>query len=210
MSRNWLVFSTLSAFALLFTGAVCAEEEGFKTIFDGKNMEGWKINENKDSWKLEEGALVAKGPRSHIFYVGDKEPFTNFEFKIDVQTKKGSNGGVYFHTQYQETGWPKFGFESQVNQTHGDPIKSGSLYQVQNVSVAAAKDDEWYTQHIIVNGKHVTVKINDKTVVDYTEPEGKEAGKDFTRKLDKGTFALQAHDPNSVVMFKNIRVKRLP
>lgn len=211
MSRNWLALSALGAFVLTFVGAVhAADDEGFKTIFDGKSMEGWKINENKDSWKLENGALVAHGPRSHLFYVGDKEPFKNFELKLEVQTKKGSNGGVYFHTQYQDSGWPKYGFESQVNQTHGDPIKTGSLYQVQNVNESAAKDDEWYTQHIIVKGKHIVVKINDKTVVDYTEPEGKQPGKDFTRVVDKGTFALQAHDPNSVVMFRNIRVKRLP
>lgn len=212
MSRIWQMVSTLSAVAFLFVGGfVRAEEEGFKTIFDGKSLEGWKINENKDSWELKDGALVAHGPRSHCFYVGDKEPFKNFELRLEVQTKKGSNGGVYFHTQYQDAGWPKYGFESQVNQTHGDPIKSGSLYQVKNVmNTSPAKDDEWYTHSITVEGKHIVVKINDKVVVDYTEPEGKEAGKDFTRVVDKGTFALQAHDPNSIVMFKNIRVKRLP
>ncbi len=50
------------------------------------------------------------------------------------------------------------------------------------------------------------VKLNGKKVIDYTEPEGKEG----TVKLSHGTFALQAHDPKSVVYFRNIRVKRLP
>jgi hypothetical protein len=70
---------------------------------------------------------------------------------------------------------------------------------------APAKDDEWWTQHIIVQGKHVVVKINDKTVVDYMEPDDKQQP-----KTSSGTFALQAHDPGSTVYYRNIRVKRLP
>ena len=46
-------------------------------------------------------------------------------------------------------------------------------------------------------------------VLEYNEPPGVQAGKDFTRTLDEGTFALQAHDPGSTVRYKNIRVKRL-
>ena len=72
-----------------------------------------------------------------------------------------------------------------------------------------AKDNEWYTQEIIVQGKQVTLKVNGKTLVEYTEPNEQEAGKDFERKLGEGTFALQAHDPGSKVYFKNLMVKRL-
>jgi hypothetical protein len=125
-------------------------------------------------------------------------------------TKKNSNGGIYFHTKYQKEGWPKYGFEVQVNNTYKkDPRKTGSLYAVKDVNPAPAKDDVWFTEHVIVKDNTVTIKVDDKTVVEYTEPEGTKAGKQFTRKLDKGTFALQAHDPGSIVYFKNIRVKRL-
>lgn len=191
--------------------AVAAEkdEEGFVTISDGKSFKGWKINENEKSWVLEDGAFKAVGERSHLFYVGDDKPFVNFELKVDCKTLKGSNGGIYFHTQYQDSGWPKYGYEAQVNNTHGDWRKTGSLYAVDDVKESAAQDEKWWTQHIIVKGKNITIKIDGKTVVNYTEPAGKEAGKDFTRVLDKGTFALQAHDPKSTVWFKNIRVKRL-
>lgn len=181
--------------------------EGWVTIFDGKSMDGWKINESQSSWKLTDGALVAKGPRSHAFYVGDKEPFVNFEFKAEVMTKSNSNGGIFIHTTYQDEGWPKQGYESQVNNSYNrDPQKTGGLYNTVKVLEPAAKDDEYWTQHIIVKGKHVVVKINDKTVVDYTEP----ADKAGPVKLGAGTFALQAHDPNSTVYYRNIRVKRLP
>ena len=133
----------------------------------------------------------------------------NFELRADVKTEPKANGGIYFHTKYQDEGWPKYGFEAQVNNSHGDHKRTGSLYDVVNVLDKNVPDDEWYTETVIVKGKQITIKINDKVVVDYTEPADKKAGEDFTRKIDQGTFALQAHDPGSVVHFKNIRVKRL-
>ncbi len=72
------------------------------------------------------------------------------------------------------------------------------------------QDNQWWTQDILVQGNSVTVKIDGKTVVQYNEPPGAQAGTGFARKFDEGTFALQAHDPKSVVRYKNIRVKRLP
>ena len=185
------------------------DKEGFVSLFDGKTFNGWKINEKPDSWKLKDGAIVANGPRSHLFYVGDDKPFVNFELKDDVMTEPNINGGIYFHTKYQDEGWPKYGFEAQVNNSQGDPKRTGSLYAVVDVLEKHVPDNQWYTETVIVKGNKIIIKINDKVVVDYTEPADKKAGEDFTRKIDKGTFALQAHDPGSTVHFKNIRVKRL-
>jgi hypothetical protein len=84
------------------------------------------------------------------------------------------------------------------------------LYAVKDVLEPAAKDNEWYTQEIIVVGNQVTLKVNGNTLVEYADPTDQKAGADFTRKLDEGTFALQAHDPGSKVYFRNLRVKRLP
>ncbi len=186
-------------------------QDGFKTIFDGKSLDGWKANENVDSWKLKDELLVCHGERSHLFYVGDDKPFKNFHFKAEVKTTKGSNAGIYFHTKYQASGWPKYGYECQVNVSHTDPKKSSGLYAVQDVADPGIKDDEWYTQEIIVNGRNIELKINGKTMVNYTEPANKAPfSNDFDRRLVEGTFALQAHDPESLVYFKNIQVKRLP
>jgi len=185
-------------------------EEGFVSIFDGKTFDGWKkAVENPDTWKIEDGAFVAHGNRNHLFYVGDGKPFKNFELKVDVMTEPGSNGGIYIHTKYQEKGWPFAGFETQVNTSHSDWKKTGSIYDVANVGHAASKDNQWWTQHVIVQGNKVTVKVDGKTVVEYTEPPGAQPSSPFTRKIDQGTFALQAHDPKSVVRYKKIRVKRL-
>ena len=201
--------------ALTLLSAPCAmaqEADGkWQEMFDGKSLKGWKANENPDSWKAEDGALVCKGPRSHLFYVGADRPFKNFHFKADVKTTKGSNAGIYFHTKFQESGWPKYGYECQVNVSHSDPKKSSGLYATADVADPGVKDNEWYTQEIIVEGRHILLKINGKTLTDYTEPEKKSTfSNEFERRLGEGTFALQAHDPDSVVYFKNIAVKRLP
>ena len=205
-----ILLTTFATCLALSRLAAADTEAGFTPIFDGKTFTGWKTaNEHPDTWKIEDGALVAHGDRCHLFYVGDEKPFKDFELKVDVMTEPGSNGGIYFHTKYQETSWPKTGFECQVNVSHGDWKKTGSLYDVANLGVTPAKDNQWWTQHITVKGNKVTVKIDGKTVLEYTEPPGAKAGADFTRKLDSGTFAFQAHDPKSVVRYKNVRVKRL-
>src|SRR5215510_2990508 len=203
-------FLIASIAALATATAVCAadSEEGFVQIFDGKTFNGWKIGDaDAKSWRIEDGALVAHGPRSHIYYVGDEKPFKDFELKVDVMTEPGSNGGIYFHTQFQETGWPKAGFECQVNVSQSDWIKTGSLYGLANFGLTPAKDNQWWTQEISVRGRKVTVKIDGKTVIEYNEPPVSPTGRG--KKLGEGTFALQAHDPKSVVRNKNIRVKRL-
>jgi len=194
-----------------------AKSDGWIRLFNGKNFDGWKFSDKEGTFTVRDGMIVVNGPRSHLFYDGPVQGanFKNFEFKADVMTKPGANSGIYVHTVYQPTGWPTKGYESQVNQTHGDPKKTGGLYNVVNVMEAPAKDNEWYTQHIIVKGKHIIVNIitivdgktRVKTVVDYTEPENlKRRGP----RLSSGTFALQGHDPGSIVFFKNIMVKPLP
>jgi hypothetical protein len=180
---------------------------GWQPLFDGRSLEGWRASENKETFTVRDGIITARGPRSHLFYVGpvNNANFTNFEIKVDVMTEIGSNCGIYFHTEYQEEGWPAKGFEVQVNNTHTDPKKTGSLYGIKDCNhVSRAFDYEWFTEHIIVQGTRVTIRVNGHTVVEWTQPE------DSPRKLSSGTFALQGHDPASVVHFRNILVRPLP
>ena len=191
-------------------GSTAKSKDGWISLFDGKTTDGWKKSEeNPDSWSIVDGAIVAKGKRSHLFYTGDQAPFKNFHFKCKVMTKPKANAGIYFHTRYQAKGWPHGGFEAQVNNSHGDPKRTGSLYAVVDVLEAPAEDNEWFTEEIIVKGRNIKIVVDGKTVVDYTEPEDQEAGDPYERKLDSGTFAFQAHDPGSEVWFKDVMVKKL-
>ncbi len=189
------------------------DKDGWISLFDGKTLNGWKATGGEGSFKVEDGAIVANGqPMGHLFYDGEvnHHEFKNFELKVDVKTTEGSNGGVYFHTKLQEKGWPDFGFECQVNATHTDWKKGGGLYSVVDVKEAPVGDGKWWTYHIIVKDNKVTLMINEKTTVEWTQPEGYVHPQFKNRKLGSGTFAFQAHDPKSIVYYKNVHVKPLP
>jgi hypothetical protein len=206
------LFLSAAASIILSASQLTADEvePGFTALCDGKTWDGWKAStDHTNTWKLEDGAFVTRGETAHLYYVGDVAPFTNFDLKVDVMTEPGSNGGIYFHTAYQEKSWPRQGIECQVDNSHADPKRTGSLYDVVNVYKTLATDNKWYTEEIIVQGKTVTVKIDGVNLVQYTEPRGAQPGLQYTRVLGSGTFALQAHDPKSVVRYKNIRVKKL-
>jgi hypothetical protein len=210
MKRTLLYALIATTFCAILPRAGAQVEAGFTALCDGKTFNGWKMaEENQDTWTLQGGAFVAHGNRCHLFYVGDEKPFKNFHLKVDVMTEPVSNGGIYFHTKYQPKDWPRAGFECQVNNTHSDWIKTGSLYGLANIGKSSAEDGKWWTQEIIVEGNTVTVLIDGKKVLQYVEPPGAQPGKPFERKLGEGTFALQGHDPKSTIRYKNIRVKRL-
>ena len=198
----------LSLFALVLQGRA---DEGWQSLFDGESLGGWKEAGGRGSFVVKNGEIVAQGkPRGHLFYEGDvnQARFRNFEFKLEVLTRPKANGGVYFHTRYQESGWPKQGIEAQVNATHSDWRKSGSIYSIVDVKdVAPHRDDVWWEYHIVVRDRKVTLRIDGRITAEWTQPEDWKRG---GKQLGEGTFALQAHDPESVVHFRNLRVKVLP
>ncbi len=180
--------------------------DGWINLFDGKSLNGWKASEHPGTFTVADGAIQVFGDRAHLFYMGDvnNHSFKNFEFKVKVMTTPGSNSGLFIHTAYQEEGWPSQGYEIQVNQTHTDWRKTGSVYALKDVKETFVKDNEWYTEHIIVQGQKITVKINDKVINEYTEPDA------ASPKLNAGTVALQGHDPKSKVFYKEVMIKPLP
>ncbi|MEI7730423.1 MAG: family 16 glycoside hydrolase [Verrucomicrobiota bacterium] len=205
---------------LLATTILSASGADWVSLFDGKTLNGWKASEKPGSFRVEQGMIAVEGPRSHLFFTGTeqvKADFKNFELECEILTKPGANSGVYFHTEYQENGFPQKGFEAQVSNTHigeenyRELKKTGSLYGIRNVYKQLIKDEEWFKMHISVRGKRIQILLNDTLVVDYVEPSNpvfnpKQPG----RRLSRGTFALQGHDPKSRTFFKNIRVQPLP
>lgn len=192
---------------------------GWMLLFNGKTLKNWKASENAGTFRVEAGAIVADGPRSHLFYVGPNEraAFRNFELKYEVKAGEKANSGVYFHTAYQAEGFPTQGFEVQVHNARSgekdyrENKLTGSLYGIRNVYKALVKDNEWAAVHVLVRGKRVQVRLNGTLVVDYLEPENPVANPAKPgRRLGQGTFALQGHDPKSKVWFREIMVRVLP
>lgn len=221
MSLRSSVSYCLVALLLLTVLSSCSRQPGdWMTLFDGHSLQGWRANENPETFRVEDGAIVASGPRSHLFYEGAVHgaDFKNFELETDVMTEPGANSGVFFHTAFQDQGWPARGFEVQVNNSHigegnyRERKMTGSLYGVRNQYKALARDNEWFKLRIRVEDRRVRIWVNETLTVDYVEPvppidqPGDAAG----RKIGHGTFALQGHDPGSTARFRNLRVRTLP
>ena len=216
-------------------------EEGFVSLFDGKTLDGWKVGENAEVFQVRDGTIVMECPATnhkpaHLFYVGDVNghDFKNFDLRVDVMTFPKANSGIYFHTKFQEASWPKFGIECQVDNSHVDWRRTGSLYGIKNITwgpetpsekdkvnvIVLAKppviDNVWYTQEVIYLNGLVTVKLDGQTMFEYRIPDADVEHKLPTRMtwLPRGTFCLQGHPPvpgfSSKACFKNIRVKVLP
>jgi len=210
----------LLALAIAVQGKTPAVEEGFTSLFNGKDLTGWKVGGSPESFTVRDGAIVASGPASHAYYDGPfrNHRFRNFELRVDIMARAAANGGVYVLTEFEQVGgnerasghFPSKGFEIQVyNGTAGPP--TGSLYHVVDLDEIVVKDEEWFTQTIIVKDDTIVVKINGKQVVNWTQPADWNGGREGPgrRITGPGTIALQAHDPKSAVLYKNIRIKPL-
>ena len=181
-------------------------------LFDGESLDGWKASENPETFFVEDNMIVTFGDRSHLFYMGEngEASFRDFELSVDIKTMEGANSGIYFHTTYQETGWPDKGYEAQINNTYpNDPRRTGSLYGVNDITDQIAEDNEWFTLNVKVDGDQITITVDGNEVVSYTEPENVVREERPGRRLSSGTIALQGHDPDSKVYFKNIRIREL-
>ncbi len=219
---KWLLRRRIRAVStscfLALAGVLGAAEGDWVDLFDGKTLDGWRANEAPGSFQVAEGAIVCAGPRSHLFYSGPVQgsEFQDFEFEAEVKAQPGANSGIYFHTRFQDKDWPTAGYEVQVNNSatgaggYRENKRTGSLYGIRNVYRQLVQDDQWFQLRISVQGRRVIIHVNDVQTVDYLEPDEAPTGGYAGRKLSRGTFALQCHDPGSKVAFRRIRVRSLP
>lgn len=214
-------FRAVFYFAALLLLAAChnKNQEEWISLFNGKNLDGWEAMEHPESFRVVDSAIVCHGDRAHLFYTGGPEKgiYKNFELKAMVMTMPGSNSGIFIHSKKQEQGWPLKGYEVQVNNSHqgsGDYVelkKTGSLYGIRNVYYPTVDDNEWFEMRVKVVENQVEIYVDGKQVVNYIQPDQPDrARNDQYKVLDRGCFALQAHDPNSTVYFKDIQLKVLP
>ncbi|MBI2498091.1 MAG: DUF1080 domain-containing protein [Opitutae bacterium] len=211
----------LCLFAGFFAAALAAAEPanppekaaGWLVLFDGRTLDGWRASDLPGTFSVRDGELIVKGPRSHLYYTGPvaDHDFRNFELSLEVKTFPRANSGVYFHTQWQEKGWPDHGYEVQVDNSHSDPSRTAGLYDVKGNYEPVAKDGQWFELRIKVVGKRIITTVDGRVVIDWTEPEGWTPPANHAhRAIFHGTFALQGHDPGSEVHYRNIRVRLLP
>ena len=212
-SMNKRVFLVFALCVLAGAAARVQAEDGWVTILDEKSFKDWTVMPGKASFKVEDsdglkkfekgqwsfkdGVLKGEGDVSHIF--SPRDDYENFQFKAEIKISDKGNSGQYFRVA-KGNGFPK-GYEAQVNSTHGDPQRTGSLYNFAKVTEMLVPPDTWFTQEVIAVGNHIVIKVNDKTVVDFTDEK---------KTYMKGCMAFQQHNLGSVVEIKNAQVKELP
>ena len=184
----------LSLAALLAAAVLGQDNQGWIVIFDGKTLNGWKANESPENWTVVDGMLSGHGTKSHLFYM--KHECVDCEFQAEIKLAKNSNSGMYFRTQFGP-GFPN-GYEAQVNNSHTDPVRTGSLYNMVKIYDPLVADDTWWTQRIRAVGQHIEIWVNDKKTVDYF---------DENNTHSKGYLALQQHDPGSSVFYRNLKMR---
>lgn len=184
--------------ALLAAACMPAADDGggWISMFDGKTLTGWKAGDNPASWSVRDGKIVGDGERSHLFYM--LHECGDCEFKAEVKINHGGNSGMYFRAKFGPE-W-RAGYEAQVNNTHPDWRRTGSLYGFSDIKEQLIPDDTWWTEDVIARGNHIIIKVNDKVVVDYV---------DAKNTYRQGLLALQQHNKGSVVEFRNLMMRPL-
>lgn len=192
------------------------------TLFNGKDLTGWRANIMPESFSVVGGVIRVNATKesAHLFYVGDLKDgfvrFKNFELELSARSEPDSNSGVFIHTDMTTRDKSLHlakGYEIQLNSSQREKRKTGSLYAVVDLDKSPVDESQWFRVRIAVRDKHITVHLNDKQVIEYTEPEGVQRPADRAGRLldpSGGGIALQGHDPKSVFYFKDIRIKRLP
>lgn len=210
-------------FAVFFAASpLQSRAEDWLPLFNGKDLTGWQANNDPDSFAVKDGVLriQASGKTSaHLFYVGGRkdgfERFKDFELEATVRAEPNSNGGIFVHTDMSTRDAQKHlakGYEVQLNSSEKEKRKTGSLYAVMDLDKSPVDETKWFTVRVLVREKRITIALDGKQVVDYTEPADVVRPKERAGRLfsaDGGAIALQAHDAGSVWYFKDIRVRRL-
>ncbi len=202
-SRLMLVVAAALAFSL-GTNAV-AEDAEWVSLFDGKSMDGWeKVGNEASVWEVKDGAICGSGPASML--VCTKGPYQNFRYRAEIKINDHGNSGLYFRT----TPKPGFsdGYEAQIDSTHTDPIRTGSLYGHCHVYQQLVKPDTWFTYEIEVRddvwrGRQMTrikITVDGNELYEYL---------DFGLTFKEGHFAFQQHDPGSKVNIRKVEVMPL-
>jgi len=203
------MFLTGAAWVMPLESPAQEVEEGFKLLFNGKNLDGWLIQGlEKAGPKVQEGGILEVGGWDY-WAVITKEDFQDFILRFDVKLDPKGNSGILFHTPKKEI--YKSCFEIQLADDTGvneqEKISGAIFGKVAPLKNAMKPVGEWNSVEIKVEGPKLWVTINGEVVqdgVDYTKIEG------LKHKLNKGGIAIQRNDYKKAAYFKNIRVKPLP
>jgi len=177
-----------------------------KSIFNGKNLDGWKIH-GTEKWYVQNGELVCEsGPDNQYGYLSTDQSYKNFELTLDFKQEANGNSGVFFRSSIEGvkiSGWqvevaPLNSHTGGIYESYG----RGWLIQPSAEEEKALKPGEWNTLKIRVVDDQVATWLNGKQMITL---------KDEKIGQGNGFIALQIHDGGGIkVKWKNIKITTLP
>lgn len=185
--------------------SVFAGANDWKSLFNGKNLDGWKIH-GTEKWYVENGLLVCEsGPDEAYGYLSTEKNYDDFELEVEFLQEADGNSGVFFRSTFEGT--KVTGWQVEVappNHDTGGIYESygrGWLVQIPDEKEDILKMGEWNKMKIRVVGGHVTTWLNGQQMVDLKDEKIAEG---------EGAIALQIHDGGGIkVKWRNLKVKEL-
>ncbi|MDH7568414.1 MAG: DUF1080 domain-containing protein [Armatimonadota bacterium] len=187
---------------------------GLKSIFNGKDLTGWKeIPGHASKFTVtEKGELNIKNGNGDL---QTEAQYDDFVLQLEaIVNGDHLNSGVFFRCVPGEF-WS--GYESQIrNQWEGDdrtrPVDygTGGLYNRQKARKVVSNDREWFTKTIVARGNHISIWVNGYQTVDFTDTAPPSDNARRGSKTSKGPISLQGHDPTTDLSFRNIRIAEIP
>ncbi len=208
MKRRHLACGSLLGLACLGLIATSprAADETWVSLFDGQTLSGWTKAGSEDStWEVKDGAIVGTGKSSMLY---SPKTYKNFKFRTELKINDHGNSGVYFRCPAPNGNFSE-GYEAQVDSTHADPIRTGSLYTFVHIYDQLVAPDTWFTYEIECVTReyrghvipHIKITLNGKLLYMFL---------DHSDSWKEGHFAFQQHDPGSRVEIRKIEVMELP
>ena len=187
---------------------------GSKSLFNGKDLSGWKVNNADPKRVLSKFDVTPTGELRVINGPGDlhtEEQFGDFCLQYECKTNgKNLNSGIFFRCmpdQYQN------GYEAQIQNAFKDndrtkPVDfgTGAIYRRVPARKVVSNDEEWFTMTVLANGAHVATWVNGYQVVDWLDDRKADENPRKGLRTAAGHFSIQGHDPTTNIVFRNMRI----
>ncbi|MCG3128683.1 MAG: hypothetical protein CHACPFDD_03573 [Phycisphaerae bacterium] len=175
---------------------------GWISLFDGKSLDGWK-SVGPAKWEVRDGSLVTSGGRGYLHTTGT---YRDVEFRAKVRVSKGGNSGVFIRARHPDPNkpdpnrafpWP-VGPEAQINNNDREN-PTGSIYNKHRAAEIISSDGQWFDFYVLARDDWWQVRVNGRAILDVRDSSA----------MDPGFIALQAHDADSVIEFRDIQIRPL-
>jgi hypothetical protein len=193
--------------SICLAGDATEDDEGFVSIFNGKDFSGWVSMGNMAGWQIKDGKIRSEGETGG-YWLRAEDKYHNYILKVDWKISKGGNSGVYIRSAKEGIPW-ETGYEVQISNAPRDDLHcTGSLYG--HAAVDPRPDetpDKWHTFELRCEGNHITVTSDGVKCISFDQST---ADKSKDKALE-GYIGLQdAHASRGhYVEYRNIRIKVL-